>query len=377
MHDPQLYSERLANARALMHTKGLDYLLVGPSADLLYLIGAHSRTTERLTLLMLPQEGPGHIVLPAFEAATLPEMPGEVQVVTWGESDNPARMAATLIASASRSQPGGLHCTLGVSDRLWSVFLLQLQAELPRAAFTLASSVLSRLRQIKSESEIGLLAASGRVADEVFGEILQRPFAGRTEVDVAQEIAGLLKERGLLVDGLPIVASGPNSASPHHHAGARAIVAGDAVVLDFGGTHEGYYSDITRTVFVGSAPSADSEEARVYNLVAAAQEAAVRAGKQGMACEELDAVARDLFSVAGYGEYFTHRLGHGIGLDGHELPYLVKGNITPLQANMAFTIEPGLYLPGKLGVRIEDTVYLSVEGIVRLNNASRELIVVS
>jgi Xaa-Pro aminopeptidase len=148
-------------------------------------------------------------------------------------------------------------------------------------------------------------------------------------------------------------------------------------VLDFGGTLNGYFSDITRTVFVGSLPETDSEEERVYNLVAGAQEAGVRAARPGMTCEALDRVARDLLDVAGYGQYFIHRLGHGIGLDGHEPPYLVQGNATLLEPGMTFSVEPGLYLPGKFGVRIEDTVALREGGAQRLNEATREIVVVS
>lgn len=370
----QQHVDRLDKARSLMRTRGLDYLLVGPSADLYYLIGARTRPSERLTLLIVPQDGPAHVVAPAFEAPTLPPMPADVQVVTWMETDNPARIAATLISG--NENPGGAHCTIGVGERLWSLFLLRLQAELPRAAFTPAEAVMTALRQVKSPEEIGLLAASGAAADEVFGDIIRRPFAGRSELDIAQELAGLLKARGLAVEGTPIVAAGPNSASPHHHSGERIVQAGDAVVIDYGGTYQSYYSDITRTVFVGAAPAPGSEAERVYTLVAAAQEAAVRAAHPGMPCEDLDAVARKLLSEAGYGQYFTHRLGHGIGLDGHEPPYMVSGNTTPLEVGMAFTIEPGLYLPGKFGVRIEDTVVLDEGGARRLNNARRELTVV-
>jgi D-alanyl-D-alanine dipeptidase len=359
-----------------MHAHALDYLVVGPSADLIYLLGAHNHVSERLALLLVPQEGPAHVVLPAFEAPVLPSLPPDVHVTTWGETDNPARIAATLIASGMSAHPGGVQLTIGVSDRVWAVFLLRLQAELPRAAFTTASHVLSALRLLKSEAEIALLRESGRRADEVFEEIIRRPFAGRSELAIAQEIAGLLKDRGLALDHLPIVASGPNSASPHHLPGERVIKAGDAIVLDFGGTLEGYYSDITRTVFVGEAPQAASEKARVYALVAAAQAAAVQAARPGMPCEELDAVARDIITEAGYGEYFNHRLGHGLGLDGHEPPYLVRGNSQTLQPGMAFSIEPGVYLPGKFGVRVEDSVVLRQDGAERFNNVTREMVVV-
>lgn len=375
--DITLYAQRLEKARTFMHGHGLDFLLVGPGADLRYLIGAQTRQTERMTLLIVPQDGPANIVLPAFEAAALPPLPPELPVTTWGESDNPARIAAHLIASLLKGHPGGVDCTCGVSDVLWAVFLLRLQAELPRAAFTTAGPVLAAMRQVKDEREIELLAASSAVADEVFTEMCKRSFEGRTELQVAREIAALLEEGGLVVTGAPIVASGPNSASPHHHTGNRRIERGDMLVLDFGGTLHGYYSDITRTVFVGEAPEEGSERLRVYNAVARAQEAAVRAGRPGITCEQLDSVARDVLTTEGLGDYFSHRLGHGIGLDGHEQPYLVQGNRTMLRAGMAFTIEPGAYLPQDFGVRIEDTVVLTAQGVRRLNNVSRDVVVVN
>ncbi|MDQ3928999.1 MAG: Xaa-Pro peptidase family protein [Chloroflexota bacterium] len=370
-----LHSERLAYTRAQLRAHGLDYLVVGPSADLYYLAGIQNKPSERLTALLLPQEGPAYVVIPAFEAPSLPDLPPDVQVVPWGESDNPARLVASLVAGPT-GHPGGAHYTIGVSDRLWSVFLLRLQVELPRATFTPGGHVLSVVRQVKSPAELALLETAGAAADRVFATIVTRPFAGRTELDVSQELAGLLKAEGVQGEVFAIVGSGPNSASPHHHAGDRVIQPGDAVVLDFGGPMQGYNCDITRTVFVGSSPDNNSEMERVYNLVYAAQEAAVRAAKLGMTCEELDSVARDLITEAGYGQYFMHRLGHGIGLDGHEPPYLVQGNATRLEEGMSFSIEPGIYLPGRFGVRIEDIVYLTAQGAVRCNHAPRDLTVV-
>jgi len=370
------YSQRLTRARTLMSEAGLACLIVGPSADLEYLLGAHRGQSERLTLFIVPQEGSAYLVLPAFEASTLPELPRDVEVVAWGESDDSAGLAASFISRRRLDGGDAAGLTVGVSDLLWSVFLLRLQAALPDARFTFASPVLSSMRQIKSPEEIEALRKSGSIADQVFSEITAQPFAGRSEIDVAQEIAARLKSHGLKLPGAPIVASGPNSASPHHHTGDRIISNGDVVVLDFGGTWEGYYSDITRTVFVGEAPQPDSEEAKVYGLVAGAQQAAFEAARPGLACEALDSVARDLLADAGYGQYFTHRLGHSIGLEGHEPQYLVQGNSTPLQPYMSFTIEPGLYLPGRFGVRVEDVVYLTEERAERLNNADRGIVVV-
>jgi Xaa-Pro aminopeptidase len=373
----QQYSERLGNVRALMKRSGLDFLVVGPSADLVYLTGANHRPSERFAALLLPQQGPASIVVPAFEAASLPALPSEVAVRTWGESDNPTHLAAGIIAESIHAEPGGADVTIGVGERLWAIFLLRLQAELPRAGFTPATAVLSQARLVKTAAEINLLAKAGALADAAFLEIIKQPFAGRREIDVSFQFAKLMEAGGLTVSDTPIVGSGPNGASPHHHAGTREIQRGDAVVLDFFGTYEGYFADCTRTVWVGSAPEPGSEEINVYNTVMQAQEAGVQSARPGMTCEGLDAVARDVISQAGYGEYFTHRLGHGIGLDGHEPPYLVQGNDTVLQDGMAFSVEPGIYLPGRFGVRIEDSVALVNGAALRFNNTDRGIVVVS
>jgi D-alanyl-D-alanine dipeptidase len=186
----------------------------------------------------------------------------------------------------------------------------------------------------------------------------------------------MLEARGMVVENPPIVGAGENSASPHHHASERVVRHGDMVVVDFWGSLDGYYSDCTRTVFVGAEPAPDSEERRVYDLVRHAQERAAKSAAPGMPCEVLDEVARDYLVQSGYGEYFIHRLGHGIGLDGHEAPYLVSGNNAALQPGMAFTIEPGLYLPGRFGVRIEDSVWLSEDGAISFNNSPHDIVVV-
>lgn len=368
------YEARLNGVRALMHMHGLDFLVVGPSADMVYLTGAHTRPSERLAAFVLPQLGPAYFVTPAFEAASLPTMPDGTQVKTWDETDNPSALAASIIADSLHSGPGGVNCTIGVGERLWSVFLLRLQAELPRASFTPATAVLSAARQIKTADEIAAMQKGGATSDAAFAELVGKQFTGKSELEISSVFAELLKAHGATLGDLPLVASGPNSASPHHHSGERIIQQGDAVVLDFWGTVDDYMFDCTRTVFVGGAPAPGSEEARVYGVVAKAQEAAVQAARPGMTCEALDQVARGIITEAGYGEYFTHRLGHGIGLDGHEAPFIVEGNDTILQDGMSFSIEPGIYLPGKFGVRIEDCVALVDGKAVRLNNADHGII---
>jgi Xaa-Pro aminopeptidase len=376
MRTGQQYDERIARVRTLMQGAALDFLVVGPSADLTYLTGAPLRASERLGALLLPREGPGTFIIPGFEAASLPPLPADVNVRTWGETDNPIRLAAGIIAESIHARPGGANITIGVSERLWSAYLLRLQSELPRAAFTPATAVLSQARLLKTPDEIDLLVKAGAMADAAFMEIIKQPFAGRREMDVSQQFGKLLEAGGLVVAESPIVGSGPNGASPHHHASARVIEAGDAVVLDFWGSYQGYYADCTRTVWVGTAPAVTSEEMKVYDTVAAAQEAGVQSARPGMTCQALDSVARNIIAEAGYGDYFTHRLGHGIGLDGHEPPYLVQGNDAVLQNGMAFSVEPGIYLPGRFGVRIEDSVALVDGKALRFNNTDRGIVVV-
>jgi Xaa-Pro aminopeptidase len=373
---PAEYAGRLERVRALMRSVGLDFLAVGPSADLTYLTGAHLMSTERLSLLIVPQLAPPVLVVPFFEAAGLHDLPRDVRVRTWTETENPGAVAASVLARTMHGDPGNVNVTVGVSERLWSVFLLRLQAELPRASFASAGPVLGEARVIKSGREIERMMRAGEALDEVFAQFVQERFSGRTEHGISNSILKMLEGRGMVVENPPIVGAGENGASPHHHASGRVVRPGDVVVVDYWGSLDGYYSDCTRTVFVGEEPAADSEERRVYELVRQAQERAAKAAAPGMPCEALDAVARDYLEQSGYGEYFVHRLGHGIGLDGHELPYLVSGNRATLQPGMAFTIEPGLYLPGRFGVRIEDSVWLDESGSVSFNNSTHDITVV-
>jgi Xaa-Pro aminopeptidase len=370
------YAGRLARVRTLMHSAGLDFLVVGPSADLIYLTGAHLRLSERMSVLVVPQLAPPVLVVPFFEAASLHDLPGDVRVRTWTETENPGAIAASVLAGTMHGEPGNVNVTVGVSERLWSMFLLRLQAELPRASFASAAPVLGEARVIKSQGEIERMTRAGAVLDEAFEQFTREQFSGRTELDISNSIVKMLEARGMVVENPPIVAAGENGASPHHHSSERVVQHGDVVVVDFWGSFDGYYSDCTRTVFVGREPAEDSEEQRVYNLVREAQERAGKAAAPGMPCEVLDEVARGYLEQSGYGEYFNHRLGHGIGMDGHEAPYLVSGNKAVLHPGMTFTIEPGLYLPGRFGVRIEDSVWLSDTGSVSFNKSPHDIMVV-
>ncbi|MGE5829324.1 MAG: M24 family metallopeptidase, partial [Micromonosporaceae bacterium] len=261
-----------------------------------------------------------------------------------------------------------------ISDAAWAMHLLGLQRTLPETRYIALTDGLPMLRAVKDGHELARLAAAGAGADACFEEILGARFAGRRESEIATDLAALLRRHGHSQVDFTIVASGPNGANPHHRAGERVIERGDTVVLDFGGLRDGYGSDTTRTVSVGE----PTDEVRtVYNIVRQAQQAGFEAVRPGSPCQEIDRIARRVITDAGYGEYFIHRTGHGIGVTTHEPPYLVEGEARPLVPGMCFSIEPGIYLPGRFGVRIEDIVTVTEDGGRRLNNTTRELQVVS
>ncbi len=376
------YGTRITRAQARMKEQGVDWLLLAPGSDMRYLCGLSARVSERLNLLALPQAGKAHFYAPALEAMGPRELAnqGLFDLSVWQEDENPVRLVAHDIARRALDS-GNIErpASIAVSDQMWSVFLLRLQEVISKANWLSAAQVIEPLRIIKSAAEIEALAQIGAAADAVFAEIVKVRFSGRREVEIAEMLGQMLRANQHEVAKFAIVASGPNGSSPHHDAGERVIEPGDMVVLDFGGVgHHGYGSDISRTVFVagdaGLTPTA--EQLKVYNTVREAQELAYRAIRPGIAAQALDKVARDHITAAGYGEAFLHRLGHGIGLDGHETPYLVHGNTTKIEPGMAFSDEPGIYLTGKFGVRIEDIVYCNADGGVRCNEATRELVMV-
>ena len=362
----EMYAARLRRAQAEMARQGVDYLFVTPSSDLTYLLGYPAHASERMTLLGAPRDGAPFVVAPTLEASRLDARRDIVDVHPWNETESPSALTARLL-----EQRGG---TIAISDQTWAAFLLRLQDALPDARFRSGTSILRELRMVKDEHELELLRDVGKRADRVWSTfVASARLTGRTERDVAEEIAGLLRAEGCDPRGFLIVASGPASASPHHMTSDRVIERGDAVVFDYGSTREHYWCDITRTLHVGE-PS--DEFRKVYDVVLAANRAARDAVRPGVACQEIDRAARRVIDDAGYGEYFIHRVGHGLGLDGHEEPYMVEGNDLPLKPGMVFSDEPGIYIPGKFGVRIEDILVCAEDGAESLNDAPRELFVV-
>ena len=374
---PARYRERLERAAQATAEAGFDALLVGVGPDLRYLTGYEALPLERLTMLVIaPGDDPIRLVVPRLEEpAARAGCRTDVPIVTWEETDNPHALVASIIHD--RAGAGALR--LGVSDRLWAYHLLHLERALPGAGFDSATSALRSLRMTKDPDEVALLRLAAQAADRVVAQIAAGRLIGRTEADVAREVRERLIAEGHEEALFAIVGSGPNSASPHHEASERVIAAGEPIVLDIGGTLDGYGSDITRTLWVtgGDAAKGPDEEFRhLFGVLHSAQEKATRGVGPGVACESIDAAARDVITAEGYGEAFFHRTGHGIGLEGHEDPYLVAGNREQLGEGMAFSVEPGIYLTGRYGARIEDIVVCGPDGPIVLNEAPRELYVV-
>ena len=363
-----VYRDRLRAAAGMAGDRGLDALLITPSPDYAYLLGYQAPALERLTCLVLPADGDPTLVLPRLEEPLavheLDDLADSLEFVPWEETDDPIRLVQGLLGGVRR---------VGIQDQMWARFALRLGAALDPAELVAAGPSMGALRGVKSPEEIDRLRAAAAAADQAMGAITGERLSGRSEADVSRRIRDLLLDAGHDDAGFAIVASGPNAASPHHTAGDRNIGAGDAIVLDIGGSRAGYASDTSRTAFVGEPPA---EFAALYAVLREAQRAACEAVRPGVAASAIDAAARDIIDEAGYGEAFLHRTGHGIGLETHEEPYIVASNPEPLVAGNAFSVEPGIYIRDTWGARIEDIVVCTEDGGERLNLASTELYLV-
>jgi Xaa-Pro aminopeptidase len=371
--EPGLYPPgRLDRAAAAARDAGLAALLLTPGPDLRYLTGYDAHQLERLTCLAVPaapgRDGKPFLVVPRLELPAAQASPAGalgMDIIAWEETEDPyALVAARLGVRAGR---------VGLSDQMWALMVLRLRDALPGVHQDLASAALRELRIRKTAAEVAALREAGEAIDRVHARVPGWLRAGRTERQVAADIADAIIEEGHARVDFTIVGSGPNAASPHHEVSDRALREGDAVVVDIGGTMpSGYCSDCTRTYVIGTPPP---EFAAYYRVLQEAQQAACSAVRPGVTAEAVDAAAREPIAAAGYGEYFVHRTGHGIGLEVHEDPYIVAGNAEPLAPGMAFSIEPGIY-PGPHGARIEDIVVCTEQGCERLNNAGHELVCV-
>ncbi len=366
--DSSVYAHRLAAAAAATGKAGLAGLVITPGYDLRYLTGSRAQTFERLTALVLPVSGPPTMVVPRLELAALRESAVAdlgVAVRDWVDGEDPYRMVGEAL--------GGRPATAAVTDAMSALHLLPL-IDVLGATPVLATDVLRQLRMIKDPSEIDALRKAGAAIDRVHARVPEFLVPGRTEADVAADIADAIVAEGHSEVAFIIVGSGPHGADPHHECSERELALGDIVVVDIGGPVEpGYHSDSTRTYSLGEP---EPEVAHRYSVLQRAQRAAVECVRPGVTAQQVDAAARDVLAEAGLAEYFVHRTGHGIGLSVHEEPYIVAGNDVALAAGMAFSVEPGIYFPGEWGARIEDIVLVTADGAEALNNRPHDLVVV-
>lgn len=367
---PDPHRDRLAAARRATAAAGLDALLLPPGSDLRYLTGYAAHALERLTLLVLPADGEPTLIVPTLERPAAEATPAAdigIRIVDHPDGADPYPLVVRALGGAA----AGRLRDVALGDRMWAEQVLALRNALPRVNQRLASEVLRPLRMRKSPEEVAALADAAAAIDAVhlrMGEWL-RP--GRTEAQVAADIAAAIRESGHATADFTIVAAGPHGASPHHGTSDRPIQPGEPVVVDIGGTMpSGYCSDSTRCYVAGGPPPPEFVE--YHQVLHAAQRAAVAAVRPGIPASAVDAAAREVITAAGYGPAFLHRTGHGIGLDGHEDPYLVAGNDLHLEPGMAFSVEPGIYLAGRHGARIEDIVVCTPDGVTRLNTIPTE-----
>ena len=367
MEDDLYPASRLAAAASAASQAGLGALLLTPGPDLRYLTGYDAHQLERLTCLAVPASGDPFLVVPRLELpAALASPAGRtgLEIISWEETGDPYALVAVRLGDVT---------AVGLSDRMWALAALRLRDALPGARQALASLALSGMRSRKTAREVAALLAAGEAIDRVHARVPGWLRAGRTEQQIAADICDAILAEGHARVDFAIVASGPNAASPHHFPSGRVLRPGDAVVVDIGGTMpSGYCSDCTRTYALGDPPA---DFAGYYQVLKDAQDAACAAVRPGISAEAVDAAAREPITAAGYGEYFVHRTGHGIGLESHEDPYIVAGNTEKIEPGNAFSIEPGIYR-GPHGARIEDIVVCTEQGCQRLNNITRELVIV-
>ncbi|GAB2788505.1 M24 family metallopeptidase [Amycolatopsis magusensis] len=358
---------RLDRAKQAAAAADTDALVIAPGSDLRYLIGQAGGSFERLTALVVPAEGTPALVLPKLEAPGYADVPTDalgVELHTWVDGEDAYRLVAGLLGKPGR---------VAVSDFTPALHVLGLRGAIAGAEQVLAGPVIRELRMRKDAAEIESLRQAGAAIDRVHARVAEWLKPGRTEAEVGADIAAAIVEEGHSEAAFVIVGSGPNGASPHHDVSDKVIEDGDVVVVDIGGPlPDGYNSDSTRTYVLGKPRDADVAE--TYAVLQRAQRAAVEAVRPGATAESIDAAARDLIADAGFGEYFIHRTGHGIGLDVHEEPYIIKGNALALEPGMAFSVEPGIYQAGRWGARIEDIVVVTETGVESVNNRPHELV---
>jgi Xaa-Pro dipeptidase len=364
---PQI--SRQAKLKNILQSAHLDSLILNPGPSLVYLTGLHFHLSERPVLVFfIPDEIP-IIVLPELEQEKLKHLPFEIQAFPYGE--DPSRWGSVFKNAVQSAKLGDKRN--GVEPRQLRFLEFQLLSNAaPRAEFVPAEDSVSKLRMYKDQREISAMRKAADIAQQALNASLQQVKMGLTELELASELTLQLFRAGCdpQVPFTPIVSSGPNAANPHATPSDRKLTSGDLLVIDWGASYEGYFSDITRTFAIGKM---EPEYTQICRVVLEANTAGRKAAQPGITAEAVDQAVRAVIQSAGYGKYFTHRTGHGLGMEGHEDPYIRVGNLMLLEPGMTFTIEPGIYLPGRNGVRIEDDVVITPTGAECLTNLPREV----
>ena len=367
--DANIYGSRLLRCQRLMSQREIDILFLAPGPNMYYLSGFLEEPSERLLALIVPQSGDPLFIVPELYEQQVRTFSWVDKLICWKDSQDPNAVLSSTMGQVAAKRP-----TIAVDSRMWSRFLLMLLTLAPDSRYLDAGLVMNPLRIKKTPEEIALMSRSAEIADAVFTETAKECKEGMTERQLSAKLVNELRRLGADSVGYePVASSGPNAALPHCRSGDRKLQRGDLVVMDYGCLYRGYNSDITRTVAVGGC---DNERKKAYSVVRSAQEKAYEAALEGVEAQSVDKTAREIIEAAGYGQFFVHRTGHGIGLEIHEEPYIVAGNSMRLDEGMAFSVEPGIYVPGHYGVRIEDIVVIQAGRARRLNNCTRELITI-
>lgn len=356
--------DRLTKFQARLRETSVDLAAIGPTANMRYLLGFAPHPDERVCLLLVTSNDV-KMVVPVLNQAEVVAHTENIPMVSWADVDGPQ-------AALRQAVSGQKFSIVAFDGGTRADFLLALQANAASAKFTSADPLIAPLRERKSADEIEILAQAAHQADVAMQAAVDACRVGATEAEVAEAVQKSFRLSGAESADFFIVGAGANGAFPHHHSSETKLKTGDAIVIDIGATHQGYKSDITRMVHLGKPTE---EFTKAYDAVLQANQRAMAAVKPGVKAEEIDRIGRSTLEGVGLGPYFTHRLGHGLGLDGHETPWIMKGNATVLQEGMVFSIEPGVYFPGKFGIRIEDIVVVTANGVRNLTGFDHALVV--
>jgi Xaa-Pro aminopeptidase len=359
-----IFAERRRHAQELMRKGGIDLLVIGPSASFRYFVGCNALTTMRFIAFLLTATGEAAILTPKIQEPIYARQ--EIPLISWDDTQSPYKVMEGIVKKT------GVR-TIAVNDELWSTFFIGIRDQFPNSPMVAGQSIAGELRLRKDSSELALLRAASERIDAVWDEFRKTTtrLSGETELAVRSHVDSLMRKHGFEEVAWVDIGAGPNGASPLHSGGEYIIQEGDPVVMDFAGTYKGYFADICRVAVAGK-PSPDY--LKIYDVCLEAQEAAFRAVAPGVPCQEIDRAGRKVITAHGLGEHFIHRLGHGLGLAGHEPPYIIEGNTQPIEVGMVFSDEPGIYIPNRWGVRIEDIIVATPNGGERINHTTKELV---